>query len=118
MTVTMHTQAPVSEILKLARAHQHTRLPIWETREDQRRIIKLMTLNTVLYQPNLDPAQPITDHVKPTLFLNGDLRLKVALRRLQRNNQRLTIMLNHDRNKVNIINLKNILKTIFGEVKL
>jgi len=116
--VTVNAQAPVREVLELARAHQRTRLPVWETREGRRRIVGLVTLNTVLYQPNLDPARPVADHVKPALFLDGDLRLEVALRRLQRGGQRLAVVLGRDRNEVGIISLEDILKTIFGEVKL
>lgn len=116
--VTVSAQARVDEVLALAREHQRTRLPVWETRDGRRRIVGLVTLNTMLYQPNLDPAQPVAEHVKPALFLDGDLRLEVALRRMQRGGQRLAVVLGRDGVEVGIISLEDILKTIFGEVKL
>ena len=91
---------------------------MWETREGRRRIVGLVTLNSLLYQPGLDTARPVADHVKPALFLDGDLRLEVALRRMQRGGQRLAVVLGREGVEVGIISLEDILKTIFGEVKL
>ena len=118
MAVTVHAQARVGEVLEQARTHQRTRLPVWETREGRRRIVGLVTFNTMLYQPDPDPARPIADYVKPALFLDSGLRLEVALRRMQRGGQRLAVVLGRDGAEVGIISLEDILKTIFGEVKL
>ncbi len=116
--VTVSAQAPVSEVLARAREHQRTRLPVWETRDGRRRIVGLVTLNTILYQPKLDADRPVADHVKPALFLDADLRLEVALRRMQRGGQRLAVVLGRDSREVGIVSLEDILKTIFGEVRL
>ena len=118
LAVTVNAQARVSEVLEQARAHQRTRLPVWEMREGRRRIVGLVTLNTMLYQPELDPDRPVAEHVKPALFLDADLRLEVALRRLQRGGQRLAVVLGREGVEVGIVSLEDILKTIFGEVKL
>jgi CBS domain containing-hemolysin-like protein len=42
----------------------------------------------------------------------------VALDRLQRGGQRLAVVLGRDGREVGIVSLADILKTIFGEVKL
>ena len=60
MTVTVRT--PLSEVLALCRQHKLTRLPVWETRDGQQRILGLATCNALLYQPDLDPAKPIGDY--------------------------------------------------------
>ena len=52
------------------------------------------------------------------MFLEEDLRLDVALERLQRGGQRLAVVLGRDGREVGIVSLEDILKTIFGEVKL
>ena len=82
--VAMTAQTPVSAALALCRERKLTRLPVWESRDGGQRIIGMLALNTLLYQPALDPAKPVGEYVKPALFLEEDLRLEVALRRLQR----------------------------------
>jgi CBS domain containing-hemolysin-like protein len=75
-------------------------------------------LNTLLYQPALDPNKPVGEYVKPALYLAEDLRLEVALRRLQRSGQRLAIVLGRDRREIGILSLQDVLKVIFGQVSL
>jgi CBS domain containing-hemolysin-like protein len=91
---------------------------VWETRDGQQRVVGLLALNTLLYQPALDTNKPVGEFVKPALFLDEDLRLEVALRRLQRSGQRLAIVLGRDRREIGILSLQDVLKFIFGEVSL
>jgi putative hemolysin len=116
--VTVSVQTSVSDVLKLARERGLTRLPAWETREGQQRIAGLVTMNTLLFQANLDAAKPIAEHVKPALYLDEDQRLEVALRRMQRSNQRLAVVVGRDQREVGIVSLEDIIKVMFGEVKL
>jgi len=116
--VAMTARTPVSAALALCRERGLTRLPVWERREGGQRIIGLLALNTLLYQPALDVTKPVGDYVKPALFLDEDVRLEVALRRLQRSGQRLAIVLSRERRELGILSLQDVLKVIFGEVSL
>lgn len=116
--VTVGAQSPVSAALGLCRAHRFTRLPVWERREDRQRIIGLVTCNTLLYQPEVEAAKSVGDFVRPALYLDEDLRLEVALRRMQRSGQRLAIVLGRERREIGILSLQDVLKIIFGEVSL
>ena len=115
-TVTMQT--PVREVMALSREQHHTRLPGWETRERQRRIAGLVSMATLLYQPDVDVSKTAADYVRPALYLDEDLRLEVALRRMQRSGQRLAVVLGRDRREIGIVSLQDILKVVFGEVSL
>jgi CBS domain containing-hemolysin-like protein len=115
-TVSMNT--PLSKVVALCREHQLTRMPVWETREGERRIAGLISLAPILYQGDLDPNRKVAEYVRPALYLEEDLRLEPALRRLQRSGQRLAVVLGRDRREVGIITLQDILKFIFGEVSL
>jgi len=116
--VAITAQTPVSAVLAVCRERKLTRLPVWAERDGQKRIIGLVALNTLLYQPALDASQPVGEHVKPALYLDEDLRLEVALRRMQRSGQRLAIVLGRERREIGILSLQDVLKTIFGEVSL
>jgi CBS domain containing-hemolysin-like protein len=116
--VTITSQMPVREVLALARERHFTRYPVWETRDGQRRIIGLLSLNTLLFLPEMDTTKPAAEFVKPALYLDEDLRVEVALRRMQRGGQRLAVVLGRDRKEIGIVGLEDVLKVIFGEMSL
>jgi putative hemolysin len=115
--VTVHASEPMSRALELSRERKLTRLPVLGERDGQQRVIGLISLNTLLFM-ELTPTRPVGDHLRPALFLEEDLRLETALRRMQRSGQRLGIVLGRDRRETGIISLEDILKVIFGEVRL
>ena len=80
--------------------------------------IGLLNLNTLLFLQELDLNRPVSDYLKPALYLEEDMRLEVALRRMQRSGQRLAIVLARDHHEIGIITLQDVLKIIFGEVSL
>jgi CBS domain containing-hemolysin-like protein len=116
--VTVTTSTPISEALTLCREHKFHRLPVWETRDGQRRIIGMVSLKLLLYQADLPPSKPVAEFVKPALYLEEDLRLEVALRRMQRSGQRLAIVLGRERREIGLLGLQDALTFIFGEVSL
>ena len=71
-----------------------------------------------MFLPETEMAGPVNAHLQPALFLEEDLRLEVALRRMQRGGQRLAVVLGRDNVETGILSLEDILKIIFGEVKL
>jgi CBS domain containing-hemolysin-like protein len=117
-TAMISAQAPVSQALTLCRERKLARLPVWETRDNRQRIIGLVSLNALLFRPELDLNRPVLEHVKPALYLEEDLRLEVALRRMQRSGQRLGIVLGREQREIGVISLRDVLEVIFGEVSL
>ena len=116
--VTVSARSPVSEVLAVARERGLTRLPVWELREGRRRIAGLVSVESLLFQTDLDMARAVGTLVQPALFLEEEARLEVALRRMQRGGQRLAVVLGRGGQEVGIVSLEDILKVIFGEVKL
>ncbi|HKW29816.1 MAG TPA: CNNM domain-containing protein [Verrucomicrobiae bacterium] len=116
--VTVETQTPIGPALALARERKFSRLPVWETRAGQRRIAGLLILGSLLFRDDLDLQKPAAAHMTPALFLDEDTRLEVALRRMQRAGERLAIVLGRDRHESGVVTMEDILKVMFGEVKL
>ena len=71
-----------------------------------------------MFQTDLEVTRSVATLVKPALFLEEDARLEVALRRMQRGGQRLAVVLGRDQHETAIVSLEDILKVVFGEVKL
>ena len=110
-------EAPAQEMLRLCQQHGLTRLPVWQTGA-VRRIVGIANLRSYLYASDFNPEKPAGIYVTPALFLREDLRLEEALRRLQRSGQRLAIVLGLDQRELGIVSLQDILKVIFGDIRL
>ena len=115
-TIAMDTT--VAEALDLFRTSGLTRLPVWQQQGGARRIAGIVSAESLLFNAALEPARKVSEVIMPALFLAEDLRLDVALDRLQRGGQRLAVVLGRDGLEVGIVSLGDMLKTIFGEVKL
>jgi len=114
---TVTTETPVAEALALCRERGLSRLPVWRT-DKQPRIAGLFNLKSLLYRADLDLRKRVGDYVQPATFVDADMRLEEAMRHLQRAGQRLAIVLARDGREAGIVSLQDLLKSIFGEVKL
>jgi putative hemolysin len=114
---TVTTDTVVADALALCRERGLSRLPVWRSGA-VRRIDGLFNLKSLLYRADLDPHKKVGEYVKPAAFLDADMRLEEALRHLQRAGQRLAIVLARDGREVGILSMQDLLKAIFGEVKL
>ena len=108
----------MNDALKQFRESGLTRLPVWQQRGDARRIAGLVSVESLLFGEPPAPTRKVADLLVPALFLEENLRLDVALERLQRAGQRLAVVLGPDGQEVGVVSLADILKTIFGEVRL
>lgn len=116
--VTIPGEATVDEAMKLFRESGLTRLPVWQQRGGVRRISGLVSAESLMFGSASDPTRKVADLIVPALFLEEDLRLDVALERLQRGGQRLAVVLGRDGQEVGVVGLADMLKSIFGEVRL
>ncbi len=117
-TVTVTTATPLDEVKILCREKHFARLPVWDDTGNRKRIVGLITLDSVLFRPDGDNATTAGELVKPALFLEEDMRLEVALQRMRRAGQRLALVLGPSRREVGIVSIQDIFKIIFGEVSL
>jgi CBS domain containing-hemolysin-like protein len=109
---------PVREAFALARENTISRLPVWETREGRRRIAGLLDIRPLVYREELDQEQPVSAFMTPAVFIGESVKLEVALRLMQRAGQRTAIVLSSGREEVGVLKLMDILRVMFGEMKL
>jgi putative hemolysin len=114
-TVLVPETASLSELLAIFRHKGFSRLPVTRKEQSGERIVGLVNLRSLIYESDIEPAKTARDFLRPALYFNDDLRLEVALRRLQQGRQRLAIVLARDRREIGIISLHDILRVIFGE---
>ncbi len=111
-------ESSVGDALKLAQEKKFSRLPVWETRDGKKRIAGLLLLGPLLYRDDVDLAKPVSTHMTPALFVNENMRLEIALRLMQRAGHRLAIVLARNGKEIGVLSLEDILRVLFGEVKL
>jgi putative hemolysin len=111
-------ETSIGDALALAREKKFSRLPVWEIRDGERRIAGVLLLGQLLFRDDLDLTKPVSGHMTPALFVNENMRLEIALRLMQRAGHRLAIVLANDGNETGILSLEDILRVLFGEVKL
>jgi putative hemolysin len=115
---TVKKETLVGDALMMAREKKFSRFPVWEMRDGKRRIGGLFLLAPLLYRDDLDLTKPVSVHMTPALFVNENVRLEVALRLMQRAGHRLAIVLARNGNEIGAVSLEDILRVLFGEVKL
>jgi len=117
-TVSVEAATPLRDAIALAREKGFSRLPVWENRDGNRRVAGVLDIGPLLYREELDLEKPVSAHMIPAVFVNEGIRLEVALRLMQRAGQRLAIVLSRERAEIGVIAVKDILKMMFGEMKL
>jgi putative hemolysin len=118
LAATVNMNTPVHSVLDISRDRRVTRMPVWESREGQRRVAGIISIITILYESETSASKTAADFVRPALYVEEDLRLETALQRMQRSGQRLAVVLGRNQREIGIITLTDILKLIFGEVSL
>jgi putative hemolysin len=116
LAVTVNMETPLSEVYRLAREQHITRFPVWDLLDKQRRIGGLLDLDAVVYRDDLDPAASIARFVKPAVFVDENLPVEKALRRMRRTGQPLVVVVGRNQREVGLLALQDVLKRIFGEV--
>jgi putative hemolysin len=111
-------ETSIGQALLMAREKKFSRFPVWETREGKRRIAGIFLLGPLLYRDDLDLTKPVSAHMTPALFVNENMRLEIALRLMQRAGHRLAIVLARNGKEIGVLSLEDILRVLFGEVKL
>ena len=79
---------------------------------------RALDIGPLLYRETLDLEKPASAFMFPAVFVNEGIRLEVALRLMKRAGQRMAIVLSRERAEIGIVAVKDILKVMFGEMKL
>ena len=116
--VSVSVDTPMSEVLDLCRRHGYSRMPVWQPAANSRRIVGLINVRSFLHSATPDPGPTAGAYVTQAHYLSDDLRLETALRQLQRNGQRMAIVLGPDKRETGIVSMQDILRAIFGDVSL
>jgi len=114
--VTLQTR--MGEALEIARQHRLTRFPVWNQEETPRRLVGMVSLKRLLYEGDIDENRTVAHYVNSPIYLDENLPLDQAMRRMQKRGHRLAIVLDRHRQEIGLVSLQDILRAVFGEVSL
>ena len=114
---TITADTPVARITEIYKERGLSRMPVWEQGEGSR-IIGIVDLNSIIFEEIIDERKTAADYLSVCPRFPAGTRLEVALRELQRTNQRIGTVLDRNGVESGIVSLQDILKVIFGEVAL
>lgn len=109
---------PVEQATASARQHGVTRLPVRVEERGRQRTVGLLNVSTLLYRGDVVPGRTCDQFVQPALFLPVDMRLEEALGRMRRGGRRLAVVIGRDERELGVVALRDVLRVIFGEVRL
>jgi CBS domain containing-hemolysin-like protein len=116
--ISVAAQMPVGDLLALAREKRVTRFPVLQPDGSRTRVTGIVDVGALLYSAEPDDPRPVSEFVKPAVYLEEHLRLEVALQRLRRSGQPLAIVLGREGAELGIVSMQDILGFVFGEVSL
>ena len=113
------TETPVVEVVRNITVVPYTRMPVWQESEDGRqRITGVVNVRRLIFLPENEWQRPVGHFLESALYQDEDIRLQKLLQLMQRSGQRVVIILDKRKRELGIVSLPDILKVVFGEVKV
>ncbi len=112
---------PETQLKELMHDHAvqaYTRLPVWQEIGGRRRIVGVVNLRRLIFLPEADWQRPVGEFLESALYQDEDVRLQKLLSLMQRSGQRVVIILDKRKRELGIVSLPDILRVVFGEVKV
>lgn len=127
--------SPINVALELFNKTGYSHLPVIQKKNGNSVVAGIISLRDVIYNLDLplesdkenssadvNEKRPgifmVAHYVKPALFINENVTLEDALKKLQKSGRKIAIVLNAENKEIGIITLNDILGFIFGEVEL
>ena len=115
---TITTETPVAEVVRNITQVPYTRMPVWQENDGPRRIVGVINLRRLIFLPENEWHRPAGYFLESALYQDEDIRLQKLLQLMQRSGQRVVIILDKRKKELGIVSLPDILKVVFGEVKV
>jgi len=119
--VTLDAESTVEDLLSVVRERRVSFVPVWRERGKGRgrRVLGVVWMGSVIYQETPPGGEvALQGLVQPALFVGETMRLEEALRAMQRGRQRLAVVLDSERRETGVVTLNDILRAMFGEVRV
>ena len=112
------SEMSVAELVQKYSVEVYIRIPVWQDSGGRRRIVGVINLRRLIFMPESEWHRPVGHFLESALYQDEDIRLQKLLHLMQRSGQRAVIILDKRKQELGIVSLPDILKVIFGEVRV
>ena len=114
----IYEDLPVGDVVRNFKVETYTRLPVWTGADSNRRIAGVIDLRRLIFLDENEWHRPVGHFVESALYQDEDVRLQKLLQTMQRSGQRVIIILDKQKREMGMVSLPDILKVVFGEVRV
>ena len=114
----IHEDLPVGDLVRNFKVETYTRYPVWTGAGNNRRIAGVVDLRRLIFLNESEWHRPVGHFVESALYQDEDVRLQKLLQTMQRSGQRVIIILDKRKREMGMISLPDILKVVFGRVRV
>lgn len=116
--VSISANATIEEAIAQARETRLLRMPVFDEQNGQEVFLGALNLKPLLYDWESKRHDKVRQHLTGVMHLPQDMTADDALRKMQEAGQRVGLVMNAQKHEVGWVNIRDILKTVFGEVNI
>ena len=116
--VSISADATIEDAIAQSRETSILRMPVFDQQEGRKVFLGVLNLKYLLYEWEDKRHDPVRKHVTGVMHLQSNMNVDDALRQMQEAGQRVGLVLNAKQKEVGWVNIRDILKTVFGEVNI
>ena len=114
----IHENMTVGDVVRNFKVETYTRLPVWAATDSRKRIAGVVNLRRLIFLDESEWQRPVGHFVESALYQDEDVRLQRLLQTMQRSGQRVVIILDKRKRELGMVSFPDILKVVFGEVRV
>ncbi|MCX7866331.1 MAG: CNNM domain-containing protein [Limisphaera sp.] len=111
-------ETPVGQLLERARREGWSQVPVRGSGARRDSVLGVVSVDHILFAGEPDPDQSVSGWLEPPLCVEENERLEVVLRRMQGSGQVLAVVRDGNGQAVGVLRREDILRLIFGELRL
>ncbi len=116
--VSIDANATIENAIALSRETSVLRMPVFDEQNGKKVFLGVLNLKHLLFEWESKRMDPVRKHVTGVMHLQAQMSVDDALRQMQKAGQRVGLVLNAKQKEVGWVNIRDILKTVFGEVNI
>ncbi len=113
--VSIEVRASLADALQLFKQHQYSRLPVYETSNDN--VIGILHLKDLLTVTLNETPKQIKDILRPILFIPASIKVSQLLKEFKEQQMHLALAIDEHGTILGLVTLEDVLEEIVGEIK-
>lgn len=116
--VSIGVDSTIEDAITQSRATHLLRMPVFDEQHGRKVFLGALNLKPLMYDWESKRHNKVRQHLSAVMHLPEDMTADDALRKMQEAGQRVGIVMNTQNKEVGWVNIRDILKTVFGEVNI